>query len=498
MDFLTFSASSPLLFTQIQFWLFLFVVLCVFAALRKRLKMAHIWLLLVSIFFYYKSSGNFVILLIIITILTYLFALAIKKSEKKLVRRTFLIIGIVFDLLFLLYFKYTYFVIDLLNQYCSTSIKPCNYLNLFCNNTFGTHFSFDKIILPVGISFYSFQAISFLVDIYKDKLKQRVSFIDFAFYLSFFPQLVAGPIVRADVFLPQIDKPWYVSRKEFSIAIFLIINGLLKKMLVSDYISINFVDRIFSSPTTYSSMENLLAMYGYTMQIYCDFSGYTDIAIAVSLLFGFHLPKNFDSPYKSLTITEFWRRWHISLSSWLRDYIYIPLGGNRKGKIRQYLNLMATMFVGGLWHGANLKFIFWGVAHGFLLIIDKILKPLTDKALRYKIGRFLFWIITFHLVNCLWIFFRADSFSLAIDMIEKISNISFLTFFTVFQAYWKPLTIIILAFVIHILPKRFKDFYKNTFYSTPLWLKVIIIVLVVFILVQVKSSEIQPFIYFQF
>ena len=498
MDFLTFSASSPLLFTQLRFWLFLFIVLCGFALLKNKLKAPHIWLLLVSIFFYYKSSGNFVILLLITCILTYLFAKAIYFTKPKYIRKILLFIGIVLDLSFLLYFKYTYFIIDIINTYFLQGIEAQDYLSLFCNNTFGTHFSVDKIILPVGISFYSFQAISFLVDTYKHKIKEKVSFVDFTFYLTFFPQLVAGPIVRANVFLPQLKEKWHINDKEFSIAVFFILNGLIKKIFVSDFISINFVDRIFSSPMNYSPMENLMAMYGYTMQIYCDFSGYTDIAISISLLFGFHLPVNFNSPYKSLTITDFWHRWHISLSTWLRDYIYIPLGGNRKGKLRQYLNLMTTMLIGGLWHGADIKFIFWGAMHGILLVIDKLFKTLTDNALRYKIGKLFLWIVTFHLVNLLWIFFRADSFGDALIVLNKITNLSFDMFLPVFYAYWKPITIVFAAFLIHILPKNFKRFYRHSFYKVPLFGKIIIIVFVVFILVQVKSSAIQPFIYFQF
>ena len=498
MNIFAYSPDSPLLFTQLYFWIFFFVVLVGFALTKNKIKLSHIWLLLVSIFFYYKSSGNFVLLLITTTLLTYFFATQIYQSKSIKIKKLLLFLGILLDSTFLLYFKYTYFLIDLINNYSSLHVEPKDYLSLFANNTFGTHFSIDKIILPVGISFYTFQAISFLVDTYKDKLFGKTKFLDFAFYLTFFPQLVAGPIVRADVFLPQLDKKWQITKKDFSIAIFFILNGLIKKIFVSDYISINFVDRVFSSPDTFSGIENLLATYGYTIQIYCDFSGYTDIAIAISLLFGFHLPLNFNSPYKAVNITDFWHRWHISLSTWLRDYIYIPLGGNRKGKIRQYLNLMSTMLIGGLWHGANLKFVFWGGMHGLLLIIDKTLKSLTDKILTKRIGRFLMALLTFHLVNTLWIFFRADNLSLAVTIIQKLFTIKTETILPVLLAYQKPLSIIAFALIIHILPKNFKRFYRQTFYSIPLAGKIIIAILIIFILIQVKSSAIQPFIYFQF
>ncbi len=498
MEVFSFTDGKPLLFTHLYFWLFLLVVLCVFAVIKNKLKLSHLWLLLVSIFFYYKSSGNFVFLLLTTTLLTYGFSRWIDKTRNQKIKKIILFFAIFFDCAFLLYFKYTYFFIDIANTYFSCKIKPLDYLSLFSNNTFGTVFSIDKIILPVGISFYTFQAISFLVDKYTKQLGIRVGLLDFAFYLTFFPQLVAGPIVRADIFFPQIKEKWQLSKFDFSLVIFYILNGLTKKIFVADYISVNFVDRIFTTPDAFSPAHNLLATYGYTLQIYCDFSGYTDIAIAVALVFGFHLPMNFLSPYKATTITDFWHRWHISLSTWLRDYIYIPLGGNRKGKVRQYFNLMITMLVGGFWHGANLKFIFWGGMHGLLLCIDKLLKPLTDILLKKRLGVFVMAFITFHIVNTLWIFFRADNWDLALQVIRKASQTDFSTFPMAFVAYWKPLTVISVALVIHLLPRNFKLLYRDKFITMPLWCKIISIVIVVFVLVQIKSSAIVPFIYFQF
>ena len=494
----TYIDGQPLLFTQLYFWLFLFVVLCVFAVLKNKLKLAHLWLLLVSYFFYYKSSGNFVVLLLLTTVLTYLFAKGVEKTQRRPIKKLLLIVGIILDSAFLLYFKYTYFFIDLLNTYCHTDIVAKDYLALFVNNSFGTSFSIDKIILPVGISFYTFQAISFIVDTYKQRFENKTDFLDFAFYLTFFPQLVAGPIVRADVFLPQIKNEWSLNKRDFSFAVFFILKGLVKKIFVADYISLNFVDRVFATPEVFTPMENLLATFGYTMQIYCDFSGYTDIAIAISLLFGFHLPLNFNSPYKAKTITEFWRRWHISLSTWLRDYIYIPLGGNRKGKARQYLNLMITMLVGGFWHGANIKFIFWGGMHGLLLSLDKIIKPITDWLKKYRVGNVLLIFLTFNIVNVLWIFFRADSFDIALTIINRSLSADFSTIIPIFIAYWKPLVIIAFTLIIHLVPENIKLHWRDGFVKVPIWVKILIIVVVVFVLVQVKSSAIQPFIYFQF
>ena len=275
------------------------------------------------------------------------------------------------------YFKYSYFLTGFFNSLFGTTYQPVDYLAHWTNYLTGSNLEIAHIILPVGISFYTFQSISYSVDIYRGLIKPVNRFLDFAFFVSFFPQLVAGPIVRATEFVPQIYKPYNLTRPEFNRAIFLILGGLIKKILISDYISSNFVDRVFASPGSYTGFENLMSVYGYTIQIYCDFSGYTDIAIGVALLLGFRLSINFDAPYISQNITEFWRRWHISLSTWLRDYLYISLGGNRKGKVRQYVNLFITMLLGGLWHGAHIKFLIWGALHGVALAIHKLYMQVT-------------------------------------------------------------------------------------------------------------------------
>src|SRR5574344_1428772 len=460
MNFFSYSSQSPLLFTQLYFWIFLLIVLIIFAFIKNKLKLSHLYLALVSFFFYYKSSCTFVSLLLIVTILDFFVGKGIFALKTRLKKKILLTLGVVINLAFLAYFKYTYFFIYILNAYFVSNIDKTNYLSLFFNNSFGT---------------------------------------SFAFYLSFFPQLVAGPIVRADNFLPQLYKPYSLTKRDFNIAFFFILNGLIKKIFVSDFISINFVDRVFSLPSSYSGIENLLAAYGYTMQIYCDFSGYTDIAIAVSLLFGFHLPINFNSPYKAVNITDFWHRWHISLSTWLKDYLYISLGGNGKGKVRQYLNLLTTMLLGGLWHGANLKFIFWGFLHGIGLVFDKIFNNAFPKLIKNKVWRVFSCIITFHFVAGLWVFFRADDFNSAIMMFERMfTYFHFEIIDKVFLAYWEPLTIIFFALIIHILPTKWKERIRECFYSLHIVFKIMVALIVVFILVQTKSSQIQPFIYFQF
>jgi len=362
----------------------------------------------------------------------------------------------------------------------------------------------STIVLPVGISFFTFQTISYTVDVYRRKVEPVRNIIDFGFYVSFFPQLVAGPIVRASEFVPQLYKDFKLTIEEYGHAIFLIMNGLIKKMLISDYISINFVDRVFDAPASYSGFENLIAVYGYSIQIYCDFSGYTDIAIGIALLLGFRLPLNFNSPYKAVSITDFWRRWHISLSSWLRDYLYIPLGGNRKGKIRTYINLLITMLLGGLWHGASYRFIIWGGLHGLGLAVHKIWTELWKKSKKdfssnSKFTHFLSVFITFHFVTFAWIFFRAKDMVMANIMMKQIAySFHGNLVFKMISEYWIIFSLMLVALIVHWLPVKMKSWYENFFINLPDYAKIAIIVLIVVLLYQAKSAEIQPFIYFQF
>nr|MDA3780455.1 MBOAT family protein [Bacteroidales bacterium] len=377
----------------------------------------------------------------------------------------------------------------------------------WANELSGSSFNISTIILPVGISFYTFQNISYTLDVYRNKIKPVNNIIDFGFYVSFFPQLVAGPIVRASEFIPQIHKKYSLTKREFGHAIFLILNGLIKKMVISDYISINFVDRIFDSPLSFTGFENLMATYGYSIQIYCDFSGYTDIAIGVALILGFKLPVNFNSPYKAVNITDFWHRWHISLSTWLKDYLYISIGGNKKGKTRTYVNLLITMLLGGLWHGASIRFIIWGGIHGIGLVIHKIWMKLNLSLSKYYqlsasknfFYKFISIFTTFHLVTFTWIFFRAKNIKYSFDMISQIfQNFQISLVPEMVLSYGKIFVLMIFAYIIHWLPSSLKENYRGYFIKSHNSIKILIAVITIFIIYQIKSSEIQPFIYFQF
>lgn len=500
-SFLVYDESRPLIFTEGSFWVFFALLLLGYSLVYRTRYLRTFYLLIFSFFFYFKSSGFFFTLLIFSTVCDYVLGLLISLTETQWKRKVYVAISVIINLSVLSFFKYSYFIADSVNTIFSTNYQAFNFLSSWSNALFGTTYDVSSIVLPVGISFFTFQTISYTVDIYRRKVTPVRNIVDFGFYVSFFPQLVAGPIVRAAEFIPQLYRKYSLTKREFGHAMFLIVNGIIKKVIISDYISINFVDRIFSNPLSYSGFENLLATYGYSVQIYCDFSGYTDIAIGVALLLGFRLPINFNSPYKAVNISDFWHRWHISLSSWLRDYLYIPLGGNKKGVIRTYANLMVTMLLGGLWHGASIRFVVWGGIHGVSLALHKVWLSIFP----HGKGRSLLWkrvisaFITFHIVCLSWIFFRADSMDKAISMIRQIvTRFGWQSFLDVVSSYIPSLSLILIALLIHWMPVKWKEFYRGLFIRTPLVVKLIGGLVLAFIIFQVKSADLQPFIYFRF
>ena len=602
------------------------VFLALYIPLSDRKPLRVVYVTLFSLFFYYKSSGAFFLLLIFSTLIDYAFGLLIYAHQDEetpyyrarwlgrewlvidlpawleveaprlrsrstadvlawlkdhvvwalvmlfaLVltflnqlldrfaavenrarrRRVLLTLSVGLNLGLLAYFKYTNFLLQTFSGLLSLELEPVD------------------IFLPVGISFFTFQTMSYTIDIYWGKLRPVRSIMDFGFYVSFFPQLVAGPIVRAADFLPQIRADLRVSRSDIGRALLLIATGAFKKLVISDYLSVNFVDRVFEAPGLYSGVENLLAVYGYALQIYCDFSGYTDMAIGIALLMGFRLPLNFRAPYQAHSVQDFWRRWHISLSTWLRDYLYISLGGNRRGQWRTYFNLLMTMFLGGLWHGAAWTFIFWGALHGLGLALHRMLTDtrywlrsrlsawldrLDERALtaantdtddefaarisqwRWRmqgwlplamtiVSRILGVIATFHFVCLTWIFFRAQSFTAAWEMIRQISNgqqlgqiwgligeslwhllgsLGYL--FTlrydeagaVFGEYDVVILLMLLGFALHFIPENVEVKWERRFVLSPLWAKSLVVGAVIWLVLQTQTTGPQAFIYFQF
>lgn len=485
---LAYDATAPLIFNSGLF-LFLFAGFLLLYGSFRRVQTARIlYVILFSLYFYYKSSGIYFLLLIFVAASDFLIARAIARTRSRGGRRWLVALSVAVNLGLLGYFKYTNFLIDIANQ------------------LFGQGFmQFRNIFLPVGISFFVFQSMSYTIDIYRGGLQPLRSWLDYLFYLSFFPQLVAGPIVRARDFIPQIRRnPVVVTREMFGTGVFLILTGLFKKAIVSDYISLNFVDRIFDEPLLYTGFECLAGIYGYALQIYCDFSGYSDMAIGIALLLGFRFPKNFDAPYKSATITEFWRRWHISLSSWLRDYLYISLGGNRRGRARTYVNLLITMLLGGLWHGAAVRFVLWGGLHGAALALHKLWMSVVPGA-RAAGAQMHWWsrvagiLLTFHLVCLGWLMFRAESMQTVALMLHQIFySFGAATVPQVLAGYSGVFILIAAGYLLHLLPGAADRLARRAVTHAPLVLQVLLAAAMIWCVMQVKSSDIQPFIYFQF
>ena len=486
-ELLTYDASAPLIFNSGLF-LFLFAgFLAGYVALRRTTTLRILYVIAFSIYFYYKSSGIYFLLLVFVSVCDYIIAHAIARTADKRGRKQLVALSVVINLGMLAYFKYTDFFIEIINDMAGSGFLE-----------------FQNIFLPVGISFFVFQSMSYTIDVYRGQIKPLDRWIDYLFYLSFFPQLVAGPIVRARDFIPQIRQPLFVSREMFGKAIALIAVGLIKKAVISDYISLNFVDRIFDEPALYSGFECLMGVYGYALQIYCDFSGYSDMAIGIALLLGFRFPKNFDAPYKSATITEFWRRWHISLSSWLRDYLYISLGGNRKGKLRTYINLLLTMVLGGLWHGAAVRFVLWGALHGVALALHKMWLSIVPWAKARgeemnPVSRLLGIILTFHIVCLGWLLFRAEDMQTVHLMLYQIANSFNASIIPQFiEGYKGVMALIVLGYGMHFMPSIICRDMEHKVAGASFWWQVALIVVAAWCVMQVKSSDIQPFIYFQF
>jgi alginate O-acetyltransferase complex protein AlgI len=482
-----YNPNEPLLFNS-GFFLFIFTAfLWLYIALSPTHRPKMIFVILFSLYFYYKSSGEYFVLLLFATVIDFTLAKLIYNSKEKWQKKFYIVLTLFVNLGMLGYFKYTNFLFETYSTFAGGEFHPMD------------------IFLPVGVSFFTFQSLSYTLDVYRGELKPVDNIIDYAFFVTFFPQLVAGPIVRASEFLPQIHKPTFVTREMFGNAVYLIGCGLFKKAVISDYISINFVDRVFDAPALYSGLENLFAVYGYALQIYCDFSGYSDMAIGIALLLGFRFPMNFNSPYKSQNITEFWRRWHMSLSRWLRDYLYISLGGNRLGRVRTYFNLMITMLLGGLWHGASWRFIIWGGLHGAALAVHKWYTektgalssmPQFSNSFASRFGRIF---ITFHFVCVCWIFFRATSLEAVGQMLHQILfSFNGQILFQFIAGYKVVMLLITTGFILHFIPERIELKTREHLVSSHFVLKAVWMISIIILVIQTKSAAIQPFIYFQF
>ena len=538
--------SRPWTFLELGFWVFFALVFIGFASLERKLALRNAYLMLVSWFFYYHTSQWYVVLLIFATSVDFGVAHALHRSDKPWLRKLLLALSVVSNLGVLFFFKYAYFAADVWNDLTGLTWNPTPFWAGWSNASLGTDFVEDMILLPVGISFYTFQCLSYTIDVYRRNLKPVARFTDFAFYVSFFPQLVAGPIVRASDFVPQLYQPYRVTRAQFGLGLFWIVNGLLKKVILADFLAVHLVDRIFSQPTLYTGWENALGLLAYTMQVYADFSGYTDIAIGIALWMGFTLVQNFNSPYKASSVGEFWKRWHMSLSSWLKDYLYIPLGGNRSGSVASYLlmfaglfgfaltatsslvsyllagvvlvflllyqfipafrrgfntnvNLMLTMLLGGLWHGPSWNFMVWGGLNGLGLLAHKQWSRIRPYRVEGWMVRGLGVLITLLFITFTRIWFRAPDWSTAMSIVNQLSTgWNVIPSLAMLAAWWRPALILAMGFAIHWIPERHKAWYRDRFANLNPILLAVISLASILLAYQFMAAESQPFIYFQF
>ena len=446
----------------------------------------HRWrpfIVIASYVFYSWWDWRFVFLLAGCTVWNQVLAVRIWRTPDRSRRKALLFLALAGDLGVLGYFKYYDFFV-------SSTDNMATVVGL------DLPFSLKTIVLPVGISFFTFMAISYVVDAYRGDF-QPTTLEKFAVYLSFFPHLVAGPIVRPGELIPQLETPRDPRRVDTSRAFYLIATGLFKKVVIANYLASSIVDQVFAAPGQHSSLEILIAVYAYAVQIYADFSGYTDIAIGIALLLGFSFPQNFDSPYAAVSVQDFWRRWHMTLSRWLRDYVYIPLGGNRRGSVATYRNLMLTMLIGGLWHGAAWTFVVWGGLHGAALAGERWWRERRGAAAPRATGWPL-WrarILTFHFVCLAWIFFRSDSFASAWDMIEGL-----------FTQWGRPSPLVtsgvLLALAVGIgsqyLPARVPRILMARFSRLPVLAQATVLALALMLTSVLGPEGVAPFIYFQF
>ena len=407
------------------------------------------------------------------------FMMCLKRGK---VRKIGLAIVILTELLPLLYYKYTNFTLEIFHELLRSNFTP------------------EKMLLPVGISFFTFQAISYTIDVYKGRYPKTAELIDYAFYLTFFPLLIAGPITRAEVLLPQVQTPKdNVNENLVYKGLWLIICGLIKKALIADYIA-QYNNIVFDAPASQSGFGNLMGVLGFSVQIYFDFSGYSDLAIGVAALMGYELKDNFRFPYQSLNLTEFWHRWHIALSTWFRDYLYIPLGGNRKGELRTYLNSFLAMIVAGLWHGASWMFIVWGVLHGIGLVIHKFCRNNgLDKIPDNKYTKGISWFITFSYVSLAWIFFRAADMTTATTLIDNILHtISLADAYTFLMEYPLWLAVVLISLELHSIRETDYNWLQSKFIHSSWLVKLCIFAVVMQLVINLSHHSIQPFIYTQF
>ncbi|HXD32418.1 MAG TPA: MBOAT family protein [Pyrinomonadaceae bacterium] len=473
-----------MLFTSANYFIFLAIVFFVYCLLARK-RVPVLFLLAASYYFYALWNVKFLALVFLLSTVDFMVALLLERSRGSVARKLLLTVSVASDVGVLFVFKYFNFFSSSLNE-------------LFAK--LGLHsstFLLENLALPLGLSFITFRSLSYVVDVYRGQLKATRRYFDYLTYVAFFPTVIAGPIARAGDLLPQFQSRPAITSEQGTRAMFLIMIGLIKKIAIADFLGNNLVDRVFDQPQLYSSLETLAAIYGYAVQIYCDFSGYSDIAIGSALLLGFTLPPNFDAPYRARNLRDFWRRWHISLSTWLFDYVYISLGGLRKRRINLYRNLVLTFLIGGLWHGAAWTFVIWGGLHGLGLCAThwwaQVKKNRRSKSSQHWWSKAVGVFVTFHFVCAAWIVFRAQNLTEAWQVIAQLGSLQF----SHSNLSGSILAVLVVAYLSHWLPSRISSGFERFWTWLPAPAQAVLILSLALGLYYVAGAEAQ-FIYGNF
>ena len=480
---LFFKPDHSFLFCSVSFWVIFIVFFALYIFIRNRRRSMMIaYVILFGLFISWKVNGWGMLIMPATAFLSWYMTEMMKTAGGGKYARRWLTAIIVTDLVPLVYFKYSGFFVGIFDSLFSTNFAP------------------EHLILPVGLSFYTFQVISYSVDVYKERVTYDVSLLEYCFYITFFPLLFAGPITRADTLVPQLRDQRPVDGQLVKLGFWLIILGLLKKGLVADFIA-DYNNWIFDTPANYSGFEVLMGIIGFYVQIYCDFSGYSDLSIGLAALLGFRLLPNFNFPYKAQNVTDFWHRWHISLSTWFRDYVYIPLGGNRKGTLRTYLNNFVTMLVAGLWHGASWMFVIWGAMHGLGLIIHKACRQLfLDRISDSWPVRTLSIALTTAFVIIAWTFFRApdmDHVCAIFSQMHHDFSWDYLPVFFKVRTTWSLMVLLIILIHWTVSDKHYKKL-KARFISSHWLIKLAVFALTIQLIINFSHESVQPLLYSQF
>ena len=536
-------------FTQLGFWVFFLIAMIGLALLEKKKLMKMIFFTAIGVFFYFKTSGASVLILIFSILLNYFSADWMSKSASDKKKKGIMVTAVVVNVLVLAYFKYAFFYTESFNAMFHTDIKALNYFAQWTSGFTGKGSLVDKIIVPAGVSFFTFQSISYVVDVYRKEMKPVKNFFEYSFFITFFPHILMGPIARAKDFIPQISNPHPLDKVHFSWAIIQIVKGLIKKLVLADYIAVHFVEQVTDMPEDYPGFLGIIAMWAYSLQIYGDFSGYTDIATGVSRLMGFKLFQNFDSPYKAINVADFWRRWHRSLGAWLRNYLYIPLGGNKTGgwgtyistfcififlifitqwyglifiyigvtafyllgvlvipNFKKYvhrdLNLLITMVVGGLWHGPSVNFVIWGTMNGLALILYNHWKKVSPyESSTLLITRFWKIFLTFNFITFTRIWFIMQDNNKPYEFLSHIWNdfgFDLATFGKVLTTYQSVFIIMLCGFIVHWLPQKVKSIWEAWFMKMPMYAQAVSVAIIIVMIYQAVSDESRGFVYFSY